>query len=83
MEVLISWSLDDLLIVHGRARPNCIDSVSLVVLVPGPTVFLPDSMLDPLLDMVVEEVGLLLVRHPAFNVLVLHLLDDLDGVVGD
>jgi len=39
-------------------------------------------MLDPLLRMGVEGIRLGLIRYPALDVLILHLLDDLNGIVG-
>ena len=40
-------------------------------------------MLDPLLHMGVEVIRNVLSRGPRFDVLVLHLFDDLNGVFGD
>ena len=55
-----------------------------VFLAPSPpAIFFPNRMFDPLLHMIVEFVGDILLWGPASDIFVLHLFDDLDRVVGD
>jgi hypothetical protein len=60
-----------------------IDATGIVVSVPGSAVTLPDCVLDPLLYMFVETVGNVLAWDPGFDVVALHLLDHLNGVLAD
>lgn len=83
LEILISWPLNHLLVMHGASRPNGIDSSCFVVLIPRSAIFFPDGVFDPLLDVGVEGICYILLRRPGRDVLVLHLFDDVDGVIGD
>lgn len=74
---------DDLLVMQRGARPDGVDAAGLVVLVPGPTLVLPDGVGDELLAVGVEEVGHGLLGRERADVLALHFADHLDGVVGD
>lgn len=59
-----------------------VDSAGLVVAVPRPTIALPNSVLDPLLRVLVKAIGDILLGYPRFDVVTLHLLDDLNAVLG-
>lgn len=88
---------DDLLVVEGRARPDGVDSARFVVLVPcrdgqqtssssrvrltTATVIRPNGVICPLLDVLVEHIRDVLPGDPASQILILRLLDQLDGVV--
>ena len=50
IEVFITRSVDDLLVMHTRPWPDCIHSPSFVVLVPGATVVLPHGVFNPFLE---------------------------------
>ena len=58
-----------------------IDTTGLVVTVPRSAFALPDCVLDPLLRVLVETVCDVLSGHPGLDVVALHLLDDLEGVL--
>jgi len=81
--VLITRRLDDFLVMERRTGPDGVDSACIVVSIPTSTVLCPDCMLDELLTVLVEEVGNVLLGSDRFDVLALHLLDELDGVLGD
>lgn len=49
IKILIARALDNLLIMHARARPNGVHSSGFIVFVPGAAIMLPHSMLDPFL----------------------------------
>lgn len=61
-------------------RGLTIDTAGVVILVPGPAFALPDGMFDELLSVFVEAVGYVLSWNPRFDVIALHLLDDLNSV---
>ena len=77
------------LVVHqqqshkGNRGELTVDTPCLIVAVPRPAVALPDSVLDPLLRMLVKAVGDILSRNPGLDVVTLHLLDDLNSVLAD
>lgn len=50
------------------------------ILTPGIAVLLPDSALEPALSMIIELIGDILLGDKVFNVVKLHLGDDLEGV---
>jgi hypothetical protein len=60
-----------------------IDAPGLIVLVPRSTIRLPNGVLVPFLSVLVEAVGDILLRNPRFDVVALHLFDDLNSIFGD
>ena len=62
---------------------HTVDTTCLVIAVPGSAVALPDCVLDPFLGVLIEAVCDVLARYPGFDVVALHLLDDLDTVLAD
>ena len=83
LEIFISRRLDNLGILVRGAGPNGVDAPGLVVLVPGSAGAFPDGVFDPFLGVLVEGVGDGLAGDPGFDVVALHLFDDLDGVFCD
>lgn len=60
-----------------------IDTAGLVVTVPRSALALPDCVLDPLLCMLVESICDVLLRYPRLDVIALHFLYDLEGILGN
>jgi hypothetical protein len=81
VEVLIARACNDFRILIGGTGPDGVDAARVVVLVPGATFAFPDGVLDPFLGVLVEAVCYLLPGHPGFDVVALHFLDDLNGVL--
>jgi len=63
--------------------PDGINPTRIIIAVPAAAVIDPDGVADPLLTVGVEAIGDGLIRHDAEGVFGLHLVDELEGVVGD
>ena len=50
VKVLVTGPVYHLHIMHTGTRPDSIDASRVIILVPAPTVMLPDSVLDPFLS---------------------------------
>lgn len=61
-------------------RRLTVDTAGVVVAVPGSAVGFPHCVFDPLLCMLVKAVCNVLLWHPRFDVIALHLLDYLDSI---
>ena len=79
--VLVAWLEDRFSVMQAGSGPQRCDTIRLVVLEPAPAILRPHCPLDPLLNVLVELAGHVGTRDQAFNLVSLHLVEDVDDVV--